>query len=136
MSASVVCLFGLIGWSIVLMFVLLGARTKYFIGGQLIFDQQGADIGGATQRITRAQANSLEWLVIPAALLVYGIATGQSDVTEGLAMVVLGSRIVQSITHMMSVSLPAIALRATLFTVQVVIWIIWTYGFYCAAGAA
>jgi len=136
MSATIVCLFGLVGWSIVLLFVLLGARTKYFIGGQLAFDQQGADIGGATQRITRAQANSLEWLVIPAALLVYGIATGQSEVTEGLAMVVLGSRIVQSITHMMSVSLPAIALRATLFTVQVVIWIIWIYGFYSAAGAA
>jgi uncharacterized MAPEG superfamily protein len=135
MSASVVCLFGLIGWSILLMFVLLGARGKYFFGGQLIFDQQGADIGGAAQRITRAQANSLEWLVIPAALLVYGIATGQSEVTDGLARVVLGARIVQSITHMMSVSLPAIALRATLFTVQVVIWIIWSYAFYSAAGA-
>jgi hypothetical protein len=72
-------------------------------------------------------------------LFIYGIATGQSEVTEGLAMVVLGARIVQSITHMMSVSLPAILLRATLFTVQVVIWIIWiiwSYGFYSAAGAA
>ena len=136
MSATIVCLFGLIGWSIVLMFVLLGARTKYFFGGQLVFDQQGADIGGATQRITRAQANSLEWLVIPATLLVYGIVASQSEVTEGLAIVVLGSRIAQSITHMMSVSLPAVALRATLFTVQIVIWIIWTYGFYSAAGAA
>ena len=136
MSASIVCLFGLISWSILLMFVLLGARTKYALGGQLVFDQQGVDIGGGTQRITRAQANSLEWLVIPTALLIYGIATGQSEVTEGLAMVVLGSRIVQSITHMMSVSLPAILLRATLFTVQVVIWIIWSYGFYSAAGAA
>ncbi len=136
MSASIVCLFGLISWSILLMFVLLGARTKYALGGQLVFDQQGVDIGGGTQRITRAQANSLEWLVIPTALLIYGIATGQSEVTEGLAMVVLGARIVQSITHMMSVSLPAILLRATLFTVQVVIWIIWSYGFYSAAGAA
>ena len=133
MSASIICLFGLIIWSITLMFVLLGARTKHALGGQLVFDQQGIDLGGTPQRITRAQANSLEWLVIPAALLIYGIATGQSEVTDGLALVVLGSRILQSIIHMLSVSLPAILVRATLFTVQVVIWIIWSYGFYSAA---
>lgn len=133
MSASIICLFGLIIWSIILMFVLLGARTKYALDGQLVFDQQGIDLGGTPQRITRAQANSLEWLVIPSALLIYGIATGQSEVTDGLALVVLGSRILQSIIHMLSVSLPAILVRATLFTVQVVIWIIWSYGFYSAA---
>ena len=134
MSASVVCLLGLIGWSIVLLFVLLGARTKFFFTGQLVFDQQGTDLGGTAQRITRAQANSLEWLVIPAALLTYGIAADQSAVTEGLAMVVLGARVLQSLTHIMSVSMPAIGIRATLFTVQVVIWIIWAVGFYGAAG--
>lgn len=135
MSASVVCLLGLVGWSIVLLFVLLGARTKFFLTGQLVFDQQGSDVGGITQRITRAQANSLEWLVIPATLITYGIATGQSEVTEGLAMVVLGARIFQSLTHIMSLSMPAIGIRATLFTVQLVIWIIWAIGFYGAAGA-
>ena len=128
MSASVMCLFGLIGWTIVLLFVLLGARTKPALGGQLIFDQQGGDLPGLGQRITRAQANSLEWLTIPAAILVYAIATGQSDVTNGLAMVVLGARVLQSITHIASVSLPAIFVRASLFTVQVVIWIIWMVG--------
>jgi uncharacterized MAPEG superfamily protein len=136
MSASLMCLLGLIVWTVVLLFVLLGARSKYFFGGQIVFDQQGTDIGGTTQRITRAHANSLEWLTIPAALLVYGFATGQSEVTEGLAMVVLGARIVQSIVHMMSVSLPAVGIRATLFTVQVVIWMMWAYGFSTAAGAA
>ncbi|MFT4582409.1 MAG: putative MAPEG superfamily protein [Gammaproteobacteria bacterium] len=136
MSASLMCLLGLIVWTVVLLFVLLGARSKYFFGGQMVFDQQGADIGGTTQRITRAHANSLEWLTIPAALLVYGFATGQSEVTEGLAMVVLGARIVQSVVHMMSVSLPAVGIRATLFTVQVVIWMMWAYGFSTAVGAA
>ncbi len=51
MSASIVCLFGLIGWSILLMFVLLGARTKYALGGQLVFDQQGVDIGGGLSEL-------------------------------------------------------------------------------------
>ena len=133
MSASIICLFGLIIWSIILMLVLLAARTRYALGGQLVFDQLGIDLGGTSQRITRAQANSLEWLVIPSALLIYGIAIGQSEITDGLAMVILGSRILQSIVHMVSVSLPAILIRATLFTIQVVIWIIWSYEFYSAA---
>ena len=118
------------------MFVLLSARTKYALSGQLVFDQQGSDLGGTPQRITRTQANSLEWLVIPAALLIYGIATGQSEVTDGLELVALGCRVVQSIIHMISVSSPAILARATLFTAQVVIWIFWGYTFYSAAGVA
>lgn len=128
MSPSVICLLGLIGWTIVLLFVLLGARTKPAIGGQLIFDQQGGDLPGLGARITRAQGNSLEWLTIPAALLVLAIATGQTHVTDGLALVVLGARVLQSLVHIMSVSLPAIIVRASLFTAQVVIWILWMVG--------
>jgi len=115
--------------------VLLGARGHaIFSGGHEpnVFDQQGADVGPFAQRITRAQANSLEWLTIPAALLIYGIATGHNEVTDGLAMVVLGTRMAQSVVHLVSIALPAILVRATLFTVQVVIWIIWSLGFYGA----
>ncbi len=130
MSASAVCLFGLIGWTILLTFLLIGVRLKPILGGTILFDQDGNDLQGFAQRVTRAQGNSLEWLVIPAVLIVYGIATDQSAVTDGLAMVVLGTRLAQSIVHMISVSLPAVLVRATLFTVQVVIWIIWTLGFY------
>jgi len=136
MSASVTCLFGLISWAIFLIFVMLGARGAAIFGqghGLNLFDQQGGDLSPLGQRITRAERNSLEWLVIPASLLLYGIATGQSEVTDGLAMVVLGTRLAQSVVHMISTATPAIMVRATLFTVQVVIWIIWTSGFYGAA---
>ena len=143
MSASVTCLFGLIGWAIALMFVVLGARGHAIFGqGNMkerldfscaLFDQQGGDLAPLGRRITRAERNSLEWLVIPASLLLYGIATGQSEVTDGLAMVVLCSRVLQSLTHIISTATPAILVRATLFTVQVVIWAIWALGFYSAA---
>ena len=132
MSASAVCLFGLIGWTIVLTFLLIGVRLKPIFGGTVLFDQDGSDLPGFAQRVTRAHGNSLEWLTIPAALIVYGVATGQSAVTDGLAMIVLGARLGQSIVHMISVAVPAVLVRATLFTVQVVIWIIWTLGFYGA----
>lgn len=136
MSASVTCLFGLIGWSIFLMFVMLAARGVAVFGqGHALnmFDQHGGDLAPIGQRMTRAQANSLEWLVIPAALLLYGIATGQSEVTDPLAMVVLGARLLQSTIHIISIATPVVLTRATLFTVQVVIWIIWAVNFYRAA---
>ncbi len=132
MSASAVCLFGLIGWTILLTFLLIGVRLKPIFGGTVLFNQDGSDLPGFAQRVTRAHGNSLEWLTIPAALIVFGVATDQSAVTDGLAMVVLGARLGQSIVHMISVSLPAVLVRATLFTVQVVIWVIWTLGFYGA----
>lgn len=132
MSASTVCLFGLIGWTIALAILLIGVRLKPILGGTYLFHQDGDDLPGFAQRVTRAHGNSLEWLVIPAALLVYGVATEQSAITDGLAMIVLGARLGQSIVHMISVSFPAVLVRATLFTVQVVIWIIWTLGFYGA----
>ena len=133
MSASAICLFGLIAWTILLALLLISARFPKILGGDFLFAQDGSDIGGFVQRVTRAHGNSLEWLTIPAALILYGIATGQSAVTDGLAMVVLGARLAQSIAHMLSVSFPAVMVRATLFTVQMVIWVMWTWSFYTAA---
>jgi len=132
MSASAVSLFGLIMWTILLAFLLIGVRTKSIMAGTFLFDQDGSDLPGFAQRVTRAQGNSLEWLTVPAALILYGIATGQSAVTDGLAMILLYCRLGQSIVHMASVSFPAVLVRATLFTVQIVIWIMWTLGFYGA----
>jgi uncharacterized MAPEG superfamily protein len=127
MSASAICLFGLIAWTIVLTFILLGARGAAMMKGHPVapFDQDGGDLDAFGTRVTRAHGNSLEWLTIPAALLVYAIAAGQADITDGLAMWVLYARVLQSIAHMISISTPLVLTRATLFTVQVVIWIIW-----------
>lgn len=133
MSASAVALFGLVGWTVLLTLLLIGVRVKPIVGGQIVFDQQGNDLPGLAQRVTRAQANSLEWLTISAALILYGIATDQSAVTDGLALMVLGSRLIQSIVHIISVSFPAVLLRATMFSVQMVIWVIWSIGFASAA---
>ena len=132
MSASVICLLGLIGWSILLTFLVVLVRVKPILGGTIVFEQDGSDLPGFAQRVTRAHGNSLENLAIPAALILYGVATGQSAVTDGLAMVVLGARVAQSVVHMSSSAFPAVLARATLFVVQVVIWIIWALGFYGA----
>jgi len=132
MSASVICLLGLIAWSILLTFLVVLVRLKPILGGTIVFEQDGSDLPGFAQRVTRAHGNSLENLAIPAALILYGLATGQSGVTDGLAVVVLGARVAQSVIHMASSAFPAVLARATFFVVQIVIWIIWCLGFYGA----
>jgi len=89
------------------------------------FTQDGNELPAFSQRATRAHGNSLEWLVLPVALLGYAIMSGQTAVTDGLAMVFLGARVLQSIAHLISTSTPFVLLRATFFTVHNVIGIIW-----------
>ncbi|MCH1550465.1 MAG: MAPEG family protein [Pseudomonadales bacterium] len=132
MSSSAVVLFGLIGWSVLLTLMVVAVRLKPILAGTLLFQQDGSDLPGLAQRVTRAHGNSLENLAIPAALILYGLTTGQSAVTDGLAMVLLGARIGQSLVHIASAARTAVVLRATLFFVQVVIWAIWILNLYSA----
>jgi uncharacterized MAPEG superfamily protein len=135
MSATATCLLGLVAWSMILTMLLLTARTAAMIKGHPVntFTQDGGDLAAMGQRITRAHANSLEWLAIPVGLLAYGLATGHSDVTDGLAMIFLGARVIQSVMHIISTGTPVVLVRASFFTVQVVISIIWLVQFLTAS---
>lgn len=127
MTASATALLGLVAWSMVLTLVLLSARTVAMMKGHPVntFTQDGSELPAISQRATRAHGNALEWLVLPVALLGYAIMSGQTAVTDGLAMVFLGARVLQSIAHLISTSTPFVLLRATFFTVHNVIGIIW-----------
>ncbi|MGR8948007.1 MAG: MAPEG family protein [Gammaproteobacteria bacterium] len=136
MSATAVSILGHLGWTILLAFLLVGSRlfASMTKGNALNgFAQDGSDLPPLGGRITRAHGNSLEWMVIPVGLMLYGMVTGQTELTNGLAMICLYCRLGQSIVHMVSTSVPAVLVRATLFTVQVVIWAMWTWNFYNAA---
>jgi uncharacterized MAPEG superfamily protein len=129
MSLTATALIGLVLWSVVLTFVLLFTRMAAVGRGERelnTFQADGRDLGAAGLRVTRAHANSLEYLAGSAALMLLAIATGQTAITDGLAMVVLGCRVGQSVVHIISTAKPMVLLRATLFTVQIVIWIIWS----------
>ena len=127
MTATATALLGLIAWTIALTLLMLGARTTAMLKGHPVntFTQDGSELPAFGQRVTRAHGNSLEWLVIPVGLLGYALATDQSAVTDGLAMIFLAARILQSVAHLISTSTPLVLLRATFFTVHNVIAIIW-----------
>ena len=90
------------------------------------FKADGNDLGAFGLRVTRAHANCLENLALPAAIILIAMVQGQTAITDGLALVFLASRIGQSLVHMLFIqSVPIVLVRATLFTVQHVIIIIW-----------
>ena len=134
MSNTASTLIGLFSWAIVLSFVLVNFRLISIMGGKALnsFDPTGKDMSGFGYRITRAHGNTLENLAILIAPLLYAIATGQTAITEGLACWMLYARIGQSVVHIISTSIPAVVIRGTLLTVQLVIALIWAWKFWHA----
>ncbi len=136
MSPTATCLLGLAAWSVFTTIMLLVPRIRATMAeGKALnsFDPAGNDLGDFGRRVTRAHANCYENLAVAAAVLLYAIATDQTAITNGLAMTFLGARVLQSVIHMFSTSVPAVLVRATLFFVQVFILIIWIYRLFHAA---
>jgi len=136
MSATGCALLGFVVWSVLLTFMLLFVRFGAMSRGHPVntFAPEGTDVGDFGRRVTRAHANSLENLAILASLLLYALATDQTAVTNGLATVAFGARVVQSLAHIASGSTPAVLVRATAFGVQMVVALVWAWGFW-ASGA-
>ena len=83
------------------------------------FTAAGTDLPGFGQRLTRAHANTYEFLPIAGAVMLFAIATDQSTITDDLAGVLIGARLAQSIVHLVSTNTIAVLLRFTFFLVQV-----------------
>lgn len=89
------------------------------------FATDGRDLQPFGQRLTRARDNCFETLPLFAALALGAYMSGRVDVTDPLAMWVLYARIGQSLTHIISTSVPAVMLRATFFFIQILIYLWW-----------
>lgn len=85
------------------------------------FAPAGTDLPGFGQRLTRAHANTYEFLPIAGAVMLFAIATDQTAITDDLATTLIGARLAQSIVHLASTSTIAVLLRFTFFLVQVCI---------------
>lgn len=135
MSATGCALLGFVVWSVLLTFVLVGVRAGAIRGGHPLntFKPEGTDLPDFGRRVTRAHGNSVENLAIMASLLLYAIATDQETITNGLASIAFGARVVQTVAHIASGSVPAVLVRATGFSVQMVIALIWSWQFWSAA---
>ncbi len=130
-NPTLVALAGFAGWTALLTFGLVNLRLFNIFSGAKIpinrFSPSGEDLPGLGLRLTRAHQNCLETLPIFAALVIVAGLSNQLSIMEGTAIYILFSRVAQSITHIISTSVPMVLLRATLFTVQVLLMLYYSY---------
>jgi uncharacterized MAPEG superfamily protein len=128
-SPTAVALTGFIAWTLFLLVLMEGIRSRLVVTKTVPangFTPDNANLSPFMQRLTRAHANCLEGLPIFGGLMVVALATGRSTVTDPLAFVLLGARIVQSSIHLASLSSAAVTLRFSAFAVQMGVAVIWS----------
>lgn len=130
MNATAFALAGYIFWFMLLLAWIAASRTVQTLSGKRAansFQPDGNDLTPFYGRLSRAHANCYESFPVIGGLLILALATNQAQLTNPLAVVVLGSRIAQSITHLISVSVLAAQIRFFFFLIQLVVCFYWCF---------
>jgi uncharacterized MAPEG superfamily protein len=121
---------GFIAWTLALLVLMEGIRSA-LVARKVVpangFNPENSNLSPFMQRLARAHANCLEGLPLFGGLMLVALVTGRSAVTDPLAMVLLGARIVQSCIHLASLSPTAVTLRFSAFAVQMGIGVWWAW---------
>ena len=128
MSSSIVALICFAGWTILMALVMVTERVLYVLTGRRkinTFPADGVNVSPFQARACRVHANCYENLPVFAALVLGAAVAGRSAITDPLAMIAVYARVVQSTVHLISTSEIAVMIRATFWTVQIVIMIGW-----------
>ena len=128
-SPTAIALTGFIAWTLFLLVLMEGIRSKLVLTRTLPangFTPDNVNLSPFMRRLARAHANCLEGLPIFGGLMLVALATGQAAITDPLALVLLGARIVQSSIHLTSLSSAAVTLRFSAFAVQMGIAVFWS----------
>jgi uncharacterized MAPEG superfamily protein len=132
MSPTAVALTGFIAWSLLLLVAMGVGRVRLVLTRRIPsngFRPDNSNLSGFMQRLARAHANCVEGLPIFGGLLAVALMTGRTHMTDPLAPVLLGARVVQSTIHVASLSVMAVNLRFAAFAVQVALGVYWSYAF-------
>jgi uncharacterized MAPEG superfamily protein len=128
MPHTLLALLGFICWALFLLVLMEGIRSKLVLTGAVPangFNPENSNLSPFMQRLARAHANCLEGLPIFGGLMLLAVVAGKSSVTDPLAYVLLGARIIQSTIHLVSVSPAAVTARFSAFAVQLTIAVYW-----------
>jgi len=132
MSPTVIAFLGYISWMLVLLSILAAVRVSLSLAGKKApnsFDPGGADVSPFSNRLCRAHANCYESFPIYGGLLLLAIATNTTAITDGLAYIFIGARVLQSATHLASTSNFAVQVRFAFFIAQFMIGVYWVLQF-------
>lgn len=127
-SPTAIALTGFVAWALLLL-VLMEAIRSWLVATKQVaangFVPDNANLSPFMQRLARAHANCIEGLPIFGGLMLVALVTGQTQVTDGLAFILLGARIVQSVIHLSSLQPAAVTARFLAFAVQIGISLYW-----------
>ena len=129
---------GFVSWTLLLLLVMEGIRTKLVITKAVPangFVPDNANLSPFMQRLARAHANCLEGLPVFGGLMIICLLAGKSSISDPLAYVLLGARIVQSAIHLWSTSRLAVSARFTAFCVQMFIAAYWAIRLLASVGS-
>jgi uncharacterized MAPEG superfamily protein len=127
-NTTEIAIIGLVLWALTLLSLLASYRSFLtVVKGKPAnsFAPTGLDLRPFAQRLTRAHANTYEFLPFALAILVFAVATGQSQITDGLAITLLGLRIGQSSVHLISTSEIAVVIRFVGFFIPQIVIVVW-----------
>lgn len=128
MTATLQALLGFIGWTLCLLVLMEAIRSWLVLSGKVPangFNPDNSNLSPFMQRLARAHANCLEGLPIFGGLMLVAVIADRAAVTDPLAWVLLGARVVQSLIHLASTSPAAVSARFTAFAVQMGIAVWW-----------
>jgi len=128
MGATATALLGFAAWYLVLTIALGIFRSALVFSGQKAansFKPDASDVSDFGRRLNRARDNCYETLPLFAAIALAASLANKLSVLDPLAMYLLYARVGQSITHLISTSIPAINVRFALFLAQMVIYAVW-----------
>ena len=130
MSHTLYALLGFICWTLFLLVLMEVIRSRLVITGAVPangFTPDNSNLSAFMQRLARAHANCLEGLPLFGGLMLVAVVAGRSGLTDPLAYVLLGARIVQSVIHLVSTSRSAVTARFSAFAVQIVVAVYWAF---------
>ncbi|MBL4870279.1 MAG: MAPEG family protein [Robiginitomaculum sp.] len=132
LSTTAHAFLGYLALMLIVLLILAGLRTAMTLSGKKKandFAPTGEDAGAFSRRLVRAHANIYEFFPIFGGVLLFALATGQTGITNGLAMIFLGARILQTLVHLLSTNVMAVQVRFFFFLVQFFIAAYWILKF-------
>ncbi|MBN9007132.1 MAG: MAPEG family protein [Rhizobiales bacterium] len=122
---------GFIAWTLALLILMETIRTYLVVSGKVPangFTPDNRNLSPFMQRLARAHANCIEGLPVFGGIMMAAIILSATAVTDGLALWLLGARIVQSTIHLLSTSATAVSARFTAFAAQMLVGVYWIFG--------
>ncbi|MDX1304671.1 MAPEG family protein [Photobacterium sp.] len=129
-SPTIIALLGFIAWALFLLVLMESIRSKMVLTKEVApngFNPENSNLSSFMQRLARAHANCIEGLPIFGGLMIAALVTSNAAITDPLAYIFLGARIVQSLIHLASLSPAAVTMRFSAFAVQMIIGVYWCY---------